>query len=185
MSLVHLVPICLPSQPPLLEHVRDQISRAFAATVAVRPLCFDPELAFDSSRGQYNSTELLAHLLAESAGSEARVLGIAGVDLFIPILTYVFGEAQLASRAAVVSIYRLDNARYGLPGSNRLLLDRLTKEAIHELGHTCGLIHCDHPVCVMRSSTYVEDIDLKSEQFCSACNQRIRTHRSARGAAPP
>jgi archaemetzincin len=174
VSEVLLVPICLPSQPPLIEHVTAQIGRAFAATVAVRPHRFDPELAFDSSRGQYNSTEMLAHLLAESAGSEARVLGVAGVDLFIPILTYVFGEAQLAGRAAVVSIYRLDNTRYGLPSDNRLLLDRLAKESIHELGHTCGLVHCDHPVCVMRSSTYVEDIDLKSAQFCSACRQRIR-----------
>jgi hypothetical protein len=66
------------------------------------------------------------------------VLGIAGVDLFIPILTYVFGEAQLAGRAAVVSTYRLDNALYGLPANHRLLLDRLAKEAIHELGHTAG-----------------------------------------------
>lgn len=174
MSVVQLVPICLPSQPPLLDHVSAQIGRAFSATVTVRPLRFDPELSFDSSRGQYNSTELLASLLAESAGSEDRILGIAGVDLFIPILTYVFGEAQLAGRAAVVSTYRLDSALYGLPANHRLLLDRLAKEAIHELGHTCGLVHCNQSVCVMRSSTYVEDIDLKSTQFCASCNQRVR-----------
>jgi archaemetzincin len=174
VSVVQLVPICLPSQPPLLDHVSAQISRAFSATVTVRPLRFDPELAFDRSRGQYNSTELLASLLTESAASEDRILGIAGVDLFIPILTYVFGEAQLAGRAAVVSTYRLDNARYGLTGDHQVLLDRLAKEAIHELGHTCGLVHCNQSVCVMRSSTYVEDIDLKSVQFCSACNRRIR-----------
>lgn len=174
MSVVHLVPICLPSQPPLLDHVSAQISRAFAATVTVLPHRLDPELAFDSSRGQYNSTDLLAQLLDQTAGSDTSVLGIAGVDLFIPILTYVFGEAQLAGRAAVVSTYRLDPARYGLAANQRLLLDRLAKEAVHELGHTRGLVHCNQAVCVMRSSTYVEDIDLKSAQFCSACNLRIR-----------
>ena len=178
MSVVHLVPICLPSQPPLLDHVGAQISRAFAATATVRSLRFDPELAFDRSRGQYNSTELLASLLAESAESEDRILGIAGVDLFIPILTYVFGEAQLSGRAAVVSTYRLDNTVYGLPSNHRLLLDRLTKEAIHELGHTCGLVHCNRSVCVMHSSTYVEDIDLKSARFCPTCQEQVR-------AAPP
>lgn len=174
MSVVHLVPICLPSQPPLLDHVGEQISRAFATTVTVHPHRFDPELAFDGSRGQYNSTELLAQLLEETAASNASVLGIAGVDLFIPILTYVFGEAQLDGRAAVVSTYRLDPTRYGLAANQRLLLDRLAKEAIHELGHTRGLVHCNQAVCVMRSSTYVEDIDLKSAQFCSACNGQIR-----------
>jgi archaemetzincin len=174
VSEVFLVPICLPSQPSLIEHVSAQISRAFAAAVNVHPHRFDPEVAFDSSRGQYNSTELLAQLLEETAGSDAHVLGIAGVDLFIPILTYVFGEAQLEGRAAVISTYRLDNALYGLPANPRLMLDRLAKEAIHELGHTRGLVHCNQAVCVMRSSTYVEDIDLKSAQFCASCGQRVR-----------
>jgi archaemetzincin len=172
VALVHLVPICLPSQPLLLDQVATQIGRAFAASVVVRPHRFDPELAFDSSRGQYQSTLLLERLLAESTGSEERILGIAGVDLFIPILTYVFGEAQLDGRAAVVSTYRLDNRLYGLPVDHRLLLDRLVKESVHELGHTVGLIHCHHPTCVMRSSTYVEDIDLKDAQFCSRCNPK-------------
>jgi len=158
----------------MLDHVGAQISHALAATVAVLSHRFDPELVFDSSRGQYNSTELLAQLLEETAGSDVTVLGITGVDLFIPILTYVFGEAQLAGRAAVVSTYRLDNARYGLPANHRVLLDRLSKEAIHELGHTRGLIHCNQSMCVMRSSTYVEDIDLKSAQFCASCGQHVR-----------
>jgi archaemetzincin len=180
VSVVLLVPICLPSQPALLDHVSAQIGRAFAATVTLHIHRFDPELAFDSSRGQYNSTELLAQLLDETAGSDANVLGIAGVDLFIPILTYVFGEAQLAGRAAVVSTYRLDPVRYGLATNQRVLFDRLAKEAIHELGHNRGLVHCHQTTCVMRSSTYVEDIDLKSAQFCSACNQLVRASGSTR-----
>ena len=174
MSEVHLVPICLPSQPSLIEHVSAHISRAFAARVSVHPHRFDPEVAFDSSRGQYNSTEILAQLLEETAGSDAHVLGLAGVDLFVPILTYVFGEAQLAGRAAVISSYRLDNSLYGLPANPRLLFDRLAKEAVHELGHNRGLVHCHRAMCVMRSSTYVEDIDLKSAHFCTFCGQRVR-----------
>jgi len=174
VSEVLLVPICLPNPSALLKHIGDQIGKSFATTVTVAPHRFDAEVAFDRSRGQYNSTELLALLLDETEGSDVSVLGVAGVDLFIPILTYVFGEAQLLGRAAVVSTYRLDNTLYGLPGSQRVLLDRLAKEAIHELGHTRGLIHCNGSECVMRSSTYVEDIDLKSARFCAKCNQHIR-----------
>jgi archaemetzincin len=175
VPVLHLVPLFLPTEPPLLSNLTARLGRIFASTVEVRPPSFDPEQAFDSSRGQYNSTELLAHLLTEPAADDGRVLGVAGVDLFIPILTYVFGEAQLAGRAAVVSIHRLDNAHYGLPRNDRLLLDRLVKEAGHELGHTFGLVHCGNATCVMRSSTYVEDIDLKSERFCSACAPRVRS----------
>jgi archaemetzincin len=50
-----------------------------------------------------------------------------------------------------------------------LLIERLKKEAIHELGHTFGLIHCRDPLCVMHSSTYVEDIDQKSQHLCFNC----------------
>jgi archaemetzincin len=172
--VVHLVPICLPGQAGLLDDVGSRIAKAFATKVAVRPPRFDPELAFDSSRGQYHSTAILESLLADHGNSTDRILGIAGIDLFIPILTYVFGEAQLDGRAALVSIYRLDNAAYGLPANAPLLHERLTKEAIHELGHTAGLVHCHHPVCVMRSSTYVEDIDVKSADFCPDCLEELR-----------
>jgi archaemetzincin len=172
--MLELVPIYLPAQPSLLAPLAAQLGRTFACEVPVRPPRFDPEVAFDSSRGQYHSTELLAQLLAAPGDSGARILGVTSVDLFIPILTYVFGEAQLGGRAALVSLCRLDNAHYGLPNNDRLLSDRLLKEATHELGHTYGLIHCLNTACVMHSSTYVEDIDVKSAQFCSACLAGVR-----------
>ena len=51
--------------------------------------------------------------------------------------------------------------------------DGLEKEAIHELGHTHGLLHCADPTCVMRASTYVEEIDLKSAGFCLRCRPAV------------
>jgi len=169
-ALIHLVPIYLPNHSTVLAHLAERLQRTFAATVVTRPTRFDPESAFDGSRGQYHATMLLELLLGEDRGVSTRVLGVAGVDLFIPILTYVFGEAQLEGTAAVVSTYRLDNALYGLPSDHQLLLDRLDKEATHELGHTFGLLHCQRGQCVMHSSTYDEDIDLKSAAFCAKCN---------------
>ena len=147
----------------------------------MRPPSFDPELAFDSSRGQYHSRILLGQLLREPEAPgvppPARVLGVADVDLFIPVLTFVFGEAQLGGRAAVVSAHRLDNRLYGLPPSPHLLFERLVKEAVHELGHTYGLLHCHEARCVMASSTYVEEIDLKGDRFCDRCLDRLREAR--------
>lgn len=164
----------------MLAPLADWLARIFAASVVLRTPRFDPEAAFDTSRGQYNSTSLLGQLLDEPTADEERILGVASVDLFIPILTYVFGEAQLKGRAAVVSSYRLDNAQYGLARNDGLLLDRLVKESVHELGHTYGLVHCMDTSCVMHSSTYVEDIDVKSERFCSACLPAVRLSRTAK-----
>jgi archaemetzincin len=98
-------------------------------------------------------------------------LGVTDLDLYIPVLTFVFGEAQLAGGRAVVSTLRLRQEFYGLPADPELLGERLLKEALHELGHTYGLRHCPDYTCVMSSSNGVERIDLKSAEFCPTCAQ--------------
>ena len=174
MARLHIVPIHLGAQAHHLRPLAARIERALGLEARIEEATFDPETQFDPNRGQYNSTGLLAHLLRDpSTRTATRILGVTGVDLFIPVLTYVFGEAQLDGRAAVVSTYRLDNTVYGLPADEPLLLARLEKEAIHELGHTYGLLHCDSLQCVMRASTYVEEIDLKSERFCGRCRGEL------------
>ena len=100
-----------------------------------------------------------------------KTIGLFNVDLFIPILTFIYGQAVLGGNTGIASLYRLNNERYGMPPNNDILLERLKKEVIHELGHTFGLIHCNTPECVMRSSTYVEDIDLKEGHLCRACRE--------------
>ena len=102
-----------------------------------------------------------------------KTLGVFDVDLFIPILTYIFGQAYLNGRAGIASVYRLRNERYGMKKDEKLLVDRFRKEVIHELGHAFGLIHCHDQTCVMRSSTYVEDIDQKSNHLCNKCSAQI------------
>jgi archaemetzincin len=171
---LQIVPLFLGDHAVLLPELGARLERAFGVEIASHVPRFDPELAFDASRGQYNSRVLLAHLLREEGPQPERILGVTGVDLFIPVLTFVFGEAQLGGRAAVVSTHRLASERYGLPPSPALLRQRLAKEAIHELGHTYGLVHCHEPRCVMQSSTYVEEIDLKGERFCPACAGTVR-----------
>ena len=112
-------------------------------------------------------------LLAQPLADADKVLGIAEVDLFIPILTFVFGEAQLDGPGAIVSMHRLNNKFYGMPENNALLVQRIVKESIHELGHTFGLLHCSSPGCVLNSSTYVEDIDQKSDELVPAVPEAI------------
>lgn len=175
LQVLRLVPVFLTSQEELLPRLARQLERTFRLRVEEHPPGFDPEDAYDASRGQHNSRLLLARLLEDvPASGTARVLGVTGVDLFIPVLTFVFGEAQLDGPAAVVSTHRLDNERYGLPPDPELLYRRLVKESVHELGHTYRLLHCRQPGCVMNASRHVDEIDLKTESFCGRCAEAVR-----------
>ena len=174
MGVLRLVPLHCGTRAPLLAPLGEQLQKTFGLEVRHALPGFDCEVAFDESRGQYNSRVLLANLLKDTPDDVSRVLGIAGVDLFIPVLTYVFGEAQLGGRAAVVSVHRLDDEIYGLPPHPKRLFDRLVKEAVHELGHTFNLVHCHEEGCVMGSSTYAEEIDLKTDVFCARCRTAVR-----------
>ena len=110
---------------------------------------------------------------ARSADPDARVLGVTACDLYVPVLTFVFGEAQLDGNCAVVSTARLHEEFYGLPAREDLLRERLVKEAAHELGHTFGLRHCADWRCVMASSHAVERLDVKGAEFCAACRKPV------------
>jgi archaemetzincin len=128
---------------------------------------------YSSERRQYHSTEILRQLLAFSKGNEQHILGVMDEDIYIPILTFVFGEAQHHGQCALISGHRLHQEFYGLPADDTLYLQRCEKEAIHELGHTLGLIHCDNFECVMRFSTSIADIDIKRNVFCPSCSETL------------
>lgn len=133
-----------------------------------------PEGSYEPGRNQHVSTRILRAILEEVPGDAAKVLGIIDRDLCILILTFVFGEAQLGGVGAVVSLARLRQEFYGLDPDEPLFLERLHKECLHELGHAYGLIHCQHPECVMRLSNTVHDVDMKGRTMCKACGDILQ-----------
>jgi archaemetzincin len=156
----------------LLTSCRSVVERTFARPVHLWHGHERPVDAFDPRRQQHSSTRILQWLLERRPESAHRVLALTDVDLFIPILTFVFGEAQLSGATAVVSTARL---RPNHGSSNiRLLTTRMAKECVHELGHTFGLIHCDQPGCVMARSVSVLDVDAKTVSFCQDCWNRYQ-----------
>jgi len=172
MADIQIIPFLF-HEHQFLSDITDVITHDFKYTAVVPDAEFDASYAYDSSRKQYNSTQILKGLLSFKPKNSEKYLGITDVDLFIPILTYVFGEAQLNGPAAVVSTFRLKPQFYGLPRNDELLRDRLIKEAVHELGHSFGLRHCSDYECVMSSSTYADEIDLKGKDFCEGCKELL------------
>jgi archaemetzincin len=158
-----------------IDNVAEAVKHEFLYAVNIKEGHLDLSEFFDPTRRQYNGTKLLIEVDNLFATDSAKTIGLFSVDLFIPILTFIFGQAYLKGRTGIASHYRLSNERYGMNDDKNLVLDRFRKEVIHELGHTFGLIHCHIPTCVMRSSTYVEDIDQKSSNLCLNCRNEINT----------
>ena len=156
----------------MLDDLAAELARIFQVSCHVREEPLAAGFAFDPSRGQYLSTAILQRMESLEPEKEMRLLGVTGLDLYIPVLTFVFGEAQLEGCRALVSFHRLREEFYGLPTNEQLLRTRLTKEAVHELGHTLGLRHCHDWQCVMASTHNVERLDVKEAEFCSVCLEK-------------
>jgi archaemetzincin len=174
-----LIPFFCPLSAAQLDQLAAHIEQAFPLRAERHAPTFDPQIAYDPQRGQYNSRVLMHEFIQDVRWQSSRVLGLTGLDLFIPVLTYVFGEAQLGGRVALVSSHRLDDVNYGLPAKPGRMLERVLKEAVHELGHTYQLLHCHDLGCVMSSSTTIDGIDVKSAHFCAQCERALRVE--ARG----
>jgi archaemetzincin len=153
----------------MLDDLAAELARIFQVSCHVHEETFAADFAYDQVRSQFHSTAILQRMQSLLNDPHAHILGVTNVDLHIPILTFVFGEAQLVGRCAVVSLHRLREEFYGLPANKNVLWDRLVKESVHELGHTLGLRHCADWRCVMASTHDVERLDLKSEAYCHSC----------------
>ncbi len=163
----------------LLSEVGAVAGKEFDAVFTFRKEYVDLSEFFDSSRKQYNGNKLLAFVDQRAGFEQGKLIGLFSVDIFIPILTYIYGQAYLNGKSAIASAHRLSNERYGLARDEKVFLSRLIKEVNHELGHCYGLIHCHTPGCVMQSSTYVEDIDQKNMHFCDSCLLLVRNARDS------
>lgn len=165
-----------PFERKFLDHAAGTVRTLFRCPVELREQHLDTAGFYNAARRQYDGNGLLKHLDANYDSTCGKVIGIFDIDLFIPILTFIFGQACLGGRTGIASSYRLRNERYGLPLDESLLNERFIKEIIHELGHLHGLYHCHSPGCVMQSSTYVEDIDQKGTELCPSCLTAAGVH---------
>ncbi len=153
----------------ILEHVAQCIERRCSLGCRISLKIEPPRYAYNENRGQYNSKLVLKYLLQCHPCDCFRLIGVTCLDLYVPILKYVFGIAQMNGQCSIISTHRLLPQFYGQPQNLDLFMARLEKTALHELGHCLGLTHCRDRRCVMYSSARIEDTDFKRPDFCPTC----------------
>ena len=153
----------------VLEVIAANLQTFFQIRTKVFPDQPIPDGAYNAHRGQYNCYPVLQFLGTLGPDHAIKIIGVTEVDLFIPILTYVFGEAELGGNVTVISTYRLARGKDWEPVPSRRLFERAAKIAVHEMAHTFRLPHCKEERCIMSSFPVLSHIDEKPVYFCRYC----------------
>jgi len=161
----------------LLVEVGDVIGTSLDATVVLADSLALPSSAYNPHREQYHSTRILESLGDAKRQGWERMLGVVDVDLYVPDLNFVFGEADSHRGVAVFSLARL-RPHGSTADSKALFIKRAATEGIHELGHTHGLAHCGDPHCVMWFSNTLAESDRKGTAFCATHASQLARARS-------
>src|SRR4030066_1604387 len=156
------------------DRIRETLSATFPETAVAmieKEICA-PDGAFNETRKQYRSDIILMEIrnFVDTRQEFERLLGITDVDLFVPSMNFVFGEAEHPGKAALVSFWRLRPEFHQRPPNEEAFGERCAKEAIHEIGHPLGLAHCANPFCVMHFSNSILETDVKKSLFCGQCS---------------
>lgn len=157
----------------LVNFVKGKLEDVFKLQVKIKNNIKIPEDSYNTERKQYLSSKILDYVCTTEDINSRTVL-VIDKDLYVPRLNFVFGEADPIRDICMFSIIRLKQSFYGLSEDKGLLYKRAIKEAVHELGHTYGLKHCDNPDCVMYFSNSLSDTDKKSYHFCPYHKKRLK-----------
>jgi archaemetzincin len=168
---LYLAPVKF-SNISLLDKIKKGLEEIFLTQVKIVNINLDVESAFSAERKQYYSTQLISLALPHTEEYNGKIILLTEYDLYVPVLTFIFGEAQLRGKHCIVSICRLHEEFYSGISDDELLYKRTMKEILHELGHTFGLIHCLDWDCVMHASLEIEEIDIKGNLYCKNCSKK-------------
>lgn len=172
MRTIYLVPVGKVEQE-LLVYLSTRIEKILPRLVEIGKTLPDPDYAYNKKRDQYQSDLILVKLQKLGLEEAEKILGVANLDLYIPGLNFVFGQAIIGGRVALIGLSRLKQGFYGLPENKELYYTRALKEALHELGHTFGLSHCGKRECIMHFSNSLADTDYKESGFCKKCWKKM------------
>jgi archaemetzincin len=186
-TIIALIPIAIDEKDkknifdPLTSHLASIFFDASITILSNPPQLDSFRVLFNEQRNQLNSDKLLHYLattiIKDNTGSydlkNTIILGICNFDAYSSGLNFVFGQASLTGRLAAIYLPRLKQEFYGKAADISVFIERVLKEATHEVGHTFGLVHCPKQSCVMHFSNSIVDTDRKAKDFCNVCSNKL------------
>jgi len=172
-SEIYIIPIGDDVDESLLHAMVPRLEKRFTTKVhvALDRRMPSPEHAYDFEAKKFVALYILSDLIKLDVPENVKVLGVINVDIFVPESDrpFIFGQAHFGKnpKAALISKLRMDPSSYegGRP-DNKLLVQRMLKEAVHELGHVFGLINCGEIECAMYLPKDLKELDKKTDNFC-------------------
>lgn len=156
-----------------LSELKNHLHNVFSLDVEFLTNSLDLSFAYNERRKQYSGDEILRKAEKNKRNAHEKWLLIVDVDLYSDGLNFIFGLANPYSGVSIISLTRLRQQFYGKPENEKLFIERIKKEATHELGHLFYLGHCPDKKCVMHFSNSLYDTDVKSAYFCERCRKAL------------
>lgn len=159
----------------LLDEVEETLERELAVEVRRHDPVPLPKSAYYKPRRRYRADKLIDHLLtfAEGEPETTRVLGLTEVDISTTKGKFkdwgVFGLGYAPGQSAVVSSFRLERK-----AKREKVLFRVANTALHEVGHTFGLQHCEEARCPMQDAEgSIENTDGSTGHLGPECQAEL------------
>jgi len=155
----------------LLKNIEDAIKEVYQLEVKKDFKNLELNFAYNKNRNQYDAFKILTHYRYLLNPNEI-ILFIIDNDIYVSYLNFCFGLSY--GKMAIISTFRLKETFYGRKENLSIYYLRCKKEAVHEIGHSLGLTHCNNFKCVMFFSNSIEDTDKKDYKLCDKCKKILK-----------
>ena len=134
-----------------------------------------PAEAYYTPRNRYKANIIIDYLAPMKENRYRFVAGFTSKDISVRKGNFedwgIFGLGTLNNGGCITSSFRLKKH-----ASKQLLLERIEKVVLHEIGHNFGLEHCTSPYsCNMKDAEgKISSVDRNTMDLCSNCRSKIK-----------
>lgn len=165
------------AEPNMQQAIATEIKNFYNSSVSiVSPLPL-PKNAFYAPRGRYKADSLIHYLAKIKPSKFDKLVGFSNRDISTSKGNAkdwgIFGLGFRPGPSCVVSSFRLKRNTT----DKGLIFQRVTKVALHEIGHTLGVPHCsfnDSKCFMQNAGGKLSTVDNVSKYMCVGCKSFIK-----------